>query len=683
MTFLTYWYGTDVFDQAFTFQKGETLISHDQGIERGFLETLKKEINAGKIKMSKAVKNELINGISQYKEALEIPRMERHFPFGVPVEAHDMLDTENVAANVAPITGESSAQDPDEEHVVQAPTAKKLPLKEVEKPKKKPKKQNPVSKSVMSDEMDFAENEDTDQDSEAAAVKTAVSKKEKLLTVVGKSKKALKKEQDSKNPRADSLVPKPKSTGTLTDEMSFAENEIETDEENEASYSEADEDDDFEVTSTKRKKTKASTFQGKGTDKFGTKPAENMAKAKPKEIMVAEVQLNESKTIEKKTKIDRKRKKKDSVDKKSISEPEAKKIKVSQEDKTRYRQEQKDFEKCELKYGELIVRWQVALEQDSPKSVDAVFEELTREVAQMSAPFIETREIAALLKKSKSFFESEARKDYYSKLRAVLKQHYHKMKARVPEGFVPKKVEIPVTCNKEMKSEALETGIKAPKPEDSVPEVETSISDIRGSIENVIAPLTKKEFALVTPKAERISSLEAKSADRGLEKKAAPRPAKMARMSLGSMLKTQSSSQLESSAAPVQPSFVAGATSKVSAWLTATPETNGCLNGTRALALEFFKEAATRFESDKVKPESVVRAIEKAVYDWSRSQTDEKKADGVYWEKVHAIVAGICGKDEQPGSLVTSISSGFFASPKDVASLSIDALVNHFIRGGP
>lgn len=665
MTFLTYWYGTDSFDQAFTFQKGETLISHDQGIEKGFLDTLNQQINSGKMKLTKAVKTELIKGIEEYNKAIKLPPDERPLLFGAAVEAHDLVLTEEFKLNMAQIEGESGIYDRDEENVKQAPKSKKFRVKEAGKSKKVSKNANSESKAVtgFSDEMNFAENEDTDHDSDAA---------------VGKLKKAPEKAKNFKQAKTKkSAVSKSKSTGVLTDEMSFAEDEIETDEENEKSYSETDDDDDFDFTATKRIKGKAR----KATEKSVTKAE----KAKPKEIKVAEVQVNESKASEKKSKIDRKRKKKEGLDvieKESIAEPVIKKMKIGQGDQTRYRQEQNDYEKCELKYGELIVRWQVALEEDSSDSVDSVFDELTKEVAQMSAPFIETCEIAALLKKSKSFFESEARKERYSKLKAVLKEHYNKMKARVPEGFVPRKLETPISSDKEINVGPLETGIKAPNLETQVPGVETSSTDIRGSID-IISTLAKKEFVLVTPKSERISSLETKSADRGLEKKAAPQPAKMARMSLGSMLKTQSSSQPGLSTAPVQSSFENKATPKLSAWLTAAPETNGCLNDTRSLAMEFFKEAATRFDPEKLKPESIVRAIEKAVYVWSRSQTDEKKADVIYWEKVHAIVAGICGKDEQPGSLMSSISNGFFASPSDIATLSIDTLVNHFLRCGP
>jgi hypothetical protein len=94
----------------------------------------------------------------------------------------------------------------------------------------------------------------------------------------------------------------------------------------------------------------------------------------------------------------------------------------------------------------------------------------------------------------------------------------------------------------------------------------------------------------------------------------------------------------------------------------------------RMFALEFLEGAASRFPAEEVNRESIARGLEAAIYQWSQEQY---KKESTYWNKVHAVVAGICGKTK-PGTLVAEIMAGQYASAKDVVALSDDVLQRSF-----
>lgn len=648
MTYLTYWLGTADLDQAFTFQAEKHFVWHDDAVARGLNHLPKSiqnklDVNGKGLNKLTATERELVDGFESYQIAIKLAPKDRKLPCGDAVELHDVLEIGSTVfiEKFAEQVNEGGYDDDDD------------------------------------DDEDESDNELID---EAPIVKKAPSK-------LAKSKKLGKTTKAMKVP-ADPLPTGPVYKASVDDEIDFAEDESDTEEERTAqTESDADDDEEFAVVEPKqaKAKTKVKTKMSKTSEKQRDPPFKKTKEKvllKVEEANLEEINPKKTASVESKAKINRKRKKKEAgngTDKKSTSQPVTKKKKSSQDEQIRFSQEQNDFDKCQQKYEGLITRWKESLDKESLARIDAVFDELSREVEEMSAPFIETCDISSLLKKSKAFFESDVKKEIYSKLRIKLKTHYLTKKASVPEGFELKKM------GKSALSPIEDTGSE----KDTIDlGLQVSTNDEQGvdmkgpavlsllSVESTVLA-DKKQYAQ-TSKTERIS-LDTELINRGSEAKASSKPAKMARLSLGSMLKSQSSSQQDSSTSAVPSIVMAGVSSRNKAWLTAAPETNGTLSVSRSLALEFFKEVAACFDSDKLKPDYVVRAVEKATFIWSQS---EKNPDDAYWGKVHSIVAAIGGKDENSHSLVHSISNGFFDSPEQIVELSDDDLFNHFNRDG-
>lgn len=115
--------------------------------------------------------------------------------------------------------------------------------------------------------------------------------------------------------------------------------------------------------------------------------------------------------------------------------------------------------------------------------------------------------------------------------------------------------------------------------------------------------------------------------------------------------------------------------------------------GNRLFALEFYREMARQFPAGMVDRESMAITLEAETRTWAMSKAPEDAAHGVheggieargdslvkdlYWGKVHALVAVVCGK-HTPGALLHSLKEGDFHSAKDLIDLSDDQLAKYF-----
>lgn len=648
MTYLTYWLGTADLDQAFTFQAEKHFVWHDDAVARGLNQLPKSiqnklDVNGKGLNKLTTTEREIVDGFDSYVNAIKLAPNERKLPCGEAVELHDVLENGSTTFN------EKFAEQMNEEEYDDE------------------------------DEVYESCNELIDEVPPEKKAHSKPAKSEKL----SKPTKAIKKPADPSS--MDSVH-----NASVDDEMDFAEDEIDTEgERTDQSESDADDDEEFAVAIVKPNQIKTKKNVKAKISKTSEKQQVPRIKKTKEKVLVKDDEANREETesketvlVESKTKIERKRKKKgtgNGTDKKSTSQPVTKKKKINQDEQARFSQEQNDFEKCQLKYEGLITRWKDSLAQECLARIDAVFDELSREVEEMSAPFIETCDISSLLKKSKAFFESDAKKEIYSKLRIRLKTHYLTKKASVPEGFELKKMgksTLSPIGDAGSEKDAIVPGIQVSTNDEHVVLLKTPIVLSPQSAEATV--LVDKKHDGQTAKNDR-TSFDTESINRGVETKVSSKPAKMARLSLGSMLKTQSSSQQDSATSTVQSFVITGVPSRNKGWLTTAPETNGMLSDTRFLALEFFKEVAACFESEKLKPDYVVRAVERATFIWSQSQ---KNPEDAYWGKVHNIIAAICGKDENSHSLVHSISNGFFEMPEQIVELSDDDLFKHFNRDG-
>jgi hypothetical protein len=168
------------------------------------------------------------------------------------------------------------------------------------------------------------------------------------------------------------------------------------------------------------------------------------------------------------------------------------------------------------------------------------------------------------------------------------------------------------------------------------------------------------------------------------ETKQAARPSKQDRkaFSLGSLMRpsiTKDSSSRGGSTAEASVKSAPVPTGKpaplvVPTWVKEPPTIAAPTEDPRSLGLEFLVQAAEQFPTGKINVDSVARSLEAAIYDAAKQETDWK---GAYWPKVHALVAAICGKQEQ-GTLMNMIVMGRFETAEKVASLPFDKLAASF-----
>jgi hypothetical protein len=118
------------------------------------------------------------------------------------------------------------------------------------------------------------------------------------------------------------------------------------------------------------------------------------------------------------------------------------------------------------------------------------------------------------------------------------------------------------------------------------------------------------------------------------------------------------------------------------------PTTEAPSEEDRILGLEFLLVMAQQLPSDRVDARSVSVALERALYQWAtspRARTEDGsskpgKAPWVrpYWERLHAIVAGVCGKKDSVGTLANLVVSGHYATPTKLVELADDDFAKSF-----
>jgi hypothetical protein len=106
----------------------------------------------------------------------------------------------------------------------------------------------------------------------------------------------------------------------------------------------------------------------------------------------------------------------------------------------------------------------------------------------------------------------------------------------------------------------------------------------------------------------------------------------------------------------------------------------------RILALDFLQGMAEQLPSDRIDVDAASVSLEKALYEWATSRTAGNGAPSagvggssmpgkapwvsLYWERLHALVAGVCGKKDTVGTLANLIVNGTYASPAKLVELA-------------
>jgi hypothetical protein len=128
---------------------------------------------------------------------------------------------------------------------------------------------------------------------------------------------------------------------------------------------------------------------------------------------------------------------------------------------------------------------------------------------------------------------------------------------------------------------------------------------------------------------------------------------------------------------PSVTSSSANITMELPDWMR-TPVTAPTLPKERLYGLAFLREMTSYLPSDKVNKNSVAIAIEKAVFEWASTQGQSSPALlDIYWKKVRAIVAAVCGK-HSPGALMRDLMNGKFVEARNLVDLNDAKLWEYF-----
>jgi hypothetical protein len=381
--------------------------------------------------------------------------------------------------------------------------------------------------------------------------------------------------------------------------------------------------------------------------------------------------------------------------------------KVLSEEKKR-KDQQRLFRKCEKGYAHLIRRWERAIGNKDADQIQRIYTELYDVVDQFTAPFIEVYELSALMKDSKKIVSSGKRKE----LLAKLKEQYSTKKAEVPSGFTVEKTYEEQTDKASVapKSAKLKKvqSITSLDGEDTPAVEKSSDSQERGNASYIHRSTSKGQDLDAGPPSVASKSEQSTQPP----KQQAPPPSKVdkkKKFSLGNLMRPTSTTpqqDVNDTKPPLSTSketpvvAVAQPAKKAPTWLSQeSGATRSPLDEDRLFALEFLLQAIPNVPDGKDVDHNVIaRNLELAIHNWSGSQETGNSAalendhatlgngasrgDGArldkYWNKVHAVVAGISGK-HQVGTLAGMIAQGRFNTPEEVVKLSDSDLFKSFL----
>ncbi|KAG7361462.1 hypothetical protein IV203_036563 [Nitzschia inconspicua] len=384
------------------------------------------------------------------------------------------------------------------------------------------------------------------------------------------------------------------------------------------------------------------------------------------------------------------------------------------------KEQQRLFEKCEKNHAHLIRRWRKAIDNKDGDQIQRIYSELLDVVTQFTAPFIEVYKLSALMKDSKKIVNDTKRKELLGKL----KEQYETKKAEVPAGFSIERI-----SEDQMDASAVPSKTKMAK--------QTKSRSSTPLQENNTSTAGKASDVQERPKTGGIhrSSSQGQELDTGAPPSVAPKSdqpppsqqqqqqksqpltgksEKKKKFSLGKLMRPTSSTPLPDASetkpltstpkeAPV--AINAPSVKKTPAWVSHVSQGTGKITDeSRLLALEFLEQAVPFVPEGKdVNHTAIARNLESAIFRWSCAQDTAPAGsamngigksshsdcwDGtkdahllLYWNKVHALVAGISGK-HQVGTIAGMISEAKFDTAEEVVELSDDILFKSFL-GNP
>lgn len=176
--------------------------------------------------------------------------------------------------------------------------------------------------------------------------------------------------------------------------------------------------------------------------------------------------------------------------------------------------------------------------------------------------------------------------------------------------------------------------------------------------------------------------------DSGSKSPAKPKPKKF---SIASLMKSGGQEKGPSQPKPPSSRESYKAKKQLPAWMRSESPLSPPEGRNRLFALEFFKEMSRHFSSDKVNRDGMALALEAETYHWAQCKSGkdtetlqggkpvamDAKTNDMYWRKVRAIVAVVCGK-YNPGTLMHDMMKGDFETARDLVELSDEKLSAYF-----
>jgi hypothetical protein len=339
----------------------------------------------------------------------------------------------------------------------------------------------------------------------------------------------------------------------------------------------------------------------------------------------------------------------------------------------------KHFRENEKQFAALIESWDQACTASDARKIVKCLAAVSKELGNFSAKFIELYSLSNLMKTSKNVLKDQKMQlDNFQDVRHALKTHYLKVQEQYPPFDVTKAARrVNIDAEVEVKAEPVASKPKAADTDEPPAAGEkTEGQDAKNAAIAKEFP-SKKEGTLTS------SSSLAKmlKSPQKLAAKVEQRP----KFTLKNLMRQSAKPPPTSVAAPLRSTsatHVAVKEKPLPSWVSGPTSLKPPPDVARTHALAFLKQMAEHFPHGKIDCDSVAMSVEKAIFEWSTKKVTggeggtskenlsdkDEEVMNEYWQRVHAIVAGVCGKRD-PGPLMHAIMAGDFLDPKNLVAL--------------
>jgi hypothetical protein len=347
------------------------------------------------------------------------------------------------------------------------------------------------------------------------------------------------------------------------------------------------------------------------------------------------------------------------------------------------------FQENEKVFGPILQTWADKIKKKDTSKLQAMIKQISACYTDFSVRFIELYPVPDLVKRTKVVLkEKNADLTDLVALRTKLNSFYMEEKNKVPESFKPKPKR-QISTGSSLKESQSRLTVNEPNMSTKASSQSTIgatavMAPSRPGIEQPGDYKRKQEQRQSEPEANREMTSAIPKHD--LKTHASSKPDKFLKpekknFSIGNYVKTTLQEAVSASKTPVVTSRAVSVAKVIPAWITEETSLEPPTDQDRSLGLEFLRQMATCFPSGNINAESLALSIEKAINDWSVKQSLVSPSDfawrDAYWERVHAIVAAVCGK-RNSGTLMNLLLNGDFDDPLELVGLEHKILLDSF-----